>query len=357
MKKITFTIISLFLVITACNTKKETPLNTCNIEIHVDGNSTGFLSIAPYQRVESMEAYNKLTIKDSIKSPITTIEIDTVQAIRNLTIKYNNKNYSTKLFTGVGNYKLTIKNDSLIVEGAPRHKEFSKISEALGISKMERLKYKKDPTEEEVNFKVNYAKNLIAAIKKHPKNVALAQTAYSEFWSADVETLNEVITSFDSSLYNNYFLAPLIERRKNLDLVKVGMPAPNFTLKSIENKDVSLSDYKGKYLLIDFWAYWCGPCIKGFPELREIRKSYPEDKLAILSISTDKNYDKWVTAVNEHKLPWTQVIDDANLPVDIGAKYAVVAIPHLILVSPEGTIIYKHKYTDNLTEELAKILN
>lgn len=357
MKKITATLLCLFLVITACNTKKETPLNTCIIEVHVDKISIGEISIAPYQRVESMEEYNKFTIKDSLKNSVSIIEIDTVQALRRVTIKHNNKTYSTQLFTGIGTYKLIIENDSLIVQGTPRHNEFLKISDALGIPKMERLKYKKDPTEAEINFINNYANNLIATIKKYPKNVALAQTAYGQFWSADATTLDTVISSFDTSLHNNYFLAPLVERRKNLDLVKVGQPAPSFTLKSIDNKDVSLSDYKGKYLLIDFWAYWCGPCIKGFPELKEIRKSYSEEKLAILSISTDKNYDKWVEAVKQHNLPWTQVIDDANLPIDIGSKYAVVAIPHLILISPEGKIIYKHQYTDSLTDELAKILN
>ncbi|TXE13122.1 TlpA family protein disulfide reductase [Seonamhaeicola algicola] len=357
MKKITIKLLFLFLIITACNTKKETPLSTCKIEVHTSGVGTGEISIAPYQRVQSMEEYNKFTIKDSLKNNVSIIEIDTTQALRRVTLRHNNKTYSTQLFTGVGTYKLIIENDSLIVEGTPKHNEFLKISNALGIAKMERLKYKKDPTEAETNFINNYANKLIETIKKHPENVALAQTAYAQFWSADATTLDKVINSFDVSLLNNYFLEPLVERRKNLDLVKVGQPAPNFTLKSIENKDISLSDYKGKHLLIDFWAYWCGPCIKGFPELKEIRKSYSEEKLAILSISTDKNYDKWVEAVKQHKLPWPQVIDDANLPVDVGSKYAVVAIPHLILVSPEGKIIYKHQYTDNLTDELAKILN
>ncbi|WP_405291782.1 TlpA family protein disulfide reductase [Algibacter sp. Ld11] len=358
MKKIALYILSISLFTSACANKDTTPLlNTCKIQIHVDGTSTGIATIAPYQRVQSMEEYNKFTIKDSIKGKTSTIEIDTVQALRKVTLNYNNKMYSTKLFTGVGEYILTIKNDSLIVKGAPRHEEFLKINETLGISKMEDLKYKKNLTKVEDDFKTNFSKNLIETIKKHPKNTALAQTAYGQFWAEDVATLDKVLNSFDQSMHANYFLTPLVERRKNLDIVTVGKPAPIFTLKSYENKDISISDYKGKYLLIDFWAYWCAPCIKGFPELKEIRKSYPEDKLAILSISTDKNYDKWIEAVDKHKLPWTQVIDDAKLPVDISSKYVVTSIPHLLLISPEGNIIYKHKYTDNLTDELKKILN
>ena len=357
MKKTKFILIIAILVLSACNNAENKKPDTCKLNINVDGSSNGILTIAPYQRVETKEAYNKFTIKDSIKQKTTTIEIDTVKAIRRISINYNNKTYQTEIFTGPGEFNLSIINDSLIVKGTPKHKEFIKIKETLGLSKMERLRYKKDLTPEEENFKTSFASNLIETIKKHPKNIALAQTAYSQFWGADAKTLDTVLNSFDSSLHTNYFVAPLVERRKNLDLVAVGMPAPTFTLKSYDNKDVSLTDYKGKYLLIDFWAYWCGPCIKGFPELKEIRETYTEDQLSILSISTDKNYDKWIEAVDKHKLPWTQVIDDAKLPVSIGSKYTVIAIPHLILISPEGNIVYKHKYTDSLTEELKKILN
>lgn len=356
MKKTTFIILSIAILLTACTKKETKKIDTCKLQIQVDGTSSGTLSIAPYQRIESMEEYNKLTIKDTIKGKTTIIEIDTVRALRRVSIRYNDKNYTTQIFTGPGKYSLTISNDSLIVKGAPRHEEYLKIREAIGVSKMESLQYKKDLTPEEVSFKNAYPKNLIASIKKHPKNVALAQISYNQFWSADAKTLKEVINSFDNSLHTNYFLTPLVERRKNLDLVTIGKPAPTFTLKDNKGKAISLSDYKGKHLLIDFWAYWCGPCIKGFPELKEIRKSYPEDKLSILSISTDKDYDKWIEAVEKHKLPWTQVIDETKLGTDIGSKYAVVSIPHLVLISPEGEIIYIHEYVDNLTEELKKIL-
>lgn len=356
MKKVILSVISIACMLCACTSKNNTKENTCILEVNVDGTTTGTLTIAPYKRVESREAYEKNTIKDSLNATKNTIEIDTVQAIRPVTINYNGKNYSTKLFTGVGKYILTINNDSLIVKGAPRHEEFLKIDKDLGISKMENLRYKRDLSEEDSNFKKNYPENLIATIKKYPKNLALAQTAQKQFWNADSETLALVINSFDSSLHSSYFLDPLVKRRENLELVKVGKPAPSFTLKNPEGKDISLTDYKGKYVLIDFWAYWCMPCIATFPELKEIRETYGEEKLALISISTDKNYDKWIEAVDKHKLPWEQVIDDANLKEDIGSKYAVVAIPHLILVSPEGTIVYKHHYEKNLTEELKKIL-
>ncbi|QVY65011.1 TlpA disulfide reductase family protein [Polaribacter sp. Q13] len=356
MKKLRFIPVALAIILSGCNTKENKKVDTCTLEINVDGNSTGKLTIAPYQRVESMEAYNELTITDSIKSKTTIVKIDTVSAVRKVSISYNKKNYSTELFTGTGTYVLSIINDSLIVKGAPRHEEYLKIKKALGIAKMEGLKYKKDLTPEEANFKASFSDKLIAAIKEHPKNIALAQSAYTQFWNTDTNTLDQVLNSFDASLQSSYFLEPLVERRKNLDLVTMGKPAPLFTLKSYDNKDVSVTDYRGKYLLIDFWAYWCGPCIKGFPELREIREAYSEDQLAILSISTDKNYDKWINAVDKHKLPWTQVIDDEKLPVNIGSKYAVVGIPHLVLISPEGNIVYKHDYHDVLTDELKNFL-
>ncbi|GAA3604427.1 TlpA disulfide reductase family protein [Flavivirga amylovorans] len=356
MKKLFFLTLGLVIFLGACKKKESTPLNTCQIEIHTDGNENGVLVISPYQRVQSMEEYNKLTIKDSIKGSITKIEIDTVQALRKVNLKIGVNSYSTELFTGVGKFKISIENNDLTVEGPARHNEFMAIKEELRISEIEKLRYKKERSSEEEDFITKFPSKLIEIIKKHPTNSGLAQIAYSQFWSADGSNLDEVISSFDSSFKNNYFLQPLLERQRNLHLVKIGKPAPLFTLKNPEGKNISITDFKGKYLLIDFWAYWCTPCIASFPELKEIRASYSKEKLEMISISTDKNYDKWIEAVEKHKLPWAQVIDDDSLKVDIGSKYTVVAIPHLVLISPEGKIIYKHKYEDNLTEELKKIL-
>ncbi|OEK08958.1 hypothetical protein A8C32_13695 [Flavivirga aquatica] len=358
MKKLFFLVLGLVMSVSACKKKEESkPLNTCQIEIHTDGKENGVLTILPYQRVQNKEEHNKLTIKDSIKENITKIEIDTVQALRKVILKIGNNSYNTELFTGVGKFKLSIKNNSLKVEGPASHNEFMAIKEELRVPEIEKLRYKKERSAEEKNLIANFPDKLIKTIKKYPTNSGLAQIAYSQFWNADASKLDEVISSFKNSLKNNYFIQPLVERRKNIDLVAVGKTAPLFTLKTPEGKNISITDFRGKYVLIDFWAYWCIPCIAGFPELKEIRASYSEEKLKMISISTDKNYDKWIEAVEKHKLPWEQVIDDASLKVDISTKYSVIAIPHLVLISPEGKIIYKHKYKDNLTEELKKYLN
>lgn len=130
-----------------------------------------------------------------------------------------------------------------------------------------------------------------------------------------------------------------------------GAEAPAFTLTDDKGNAVSLSDYRGKYLLIDFWASWCAPCRASFPLVEELYTRYAGDNLDILGLSLDRSEDAWRKALEQEKCPWTQVVD---LNGDVAKEYAVSAIPMMVLVDPDGRIIGKYNQT-TIADKLAEL--
>lgn len=114
-------------------------------------------------------------------------------------------------------------------------------------------------------------------------------------------------------------------------------PAPNFTFKDLAGKDVNLSDFRGKYVVIDFWGSWCGWCIKGFPALKEAYKKYG-DKLVILGVDCNDSPEAWREAVKKYELPWMQVYNDQK-DGKLYNDYGIQGFPTKVIVNPEGMIV------------------
>lgn len=116
----------------------------------------------------------------------------------------------------------------------------------------------------------------------------------------------------------------------------IGKVVANFTLNDPEGKPVSLGDLKGKYVIIDFWASWCGPCKQSFPHLKEIYERYKGKNFEILSISIDKDKDSWIKELRQQKLPWVQVLDTKNIGK---TNFVVDGVPTTYLINPDGKIL------------------
>lgn len=112
--------------------------------------------------------------------------------------------------------------------------------------------------------------------------------------------------------------------------------APNFTLPGIDGKNVTLSDYRGKWVILDFWGSWCRWCIKGFPELKEAYKKY-EGKLEVIGVDCGDTPEQWKAAVERFSLPWVNAYN-ADAPDSIDKAYGVQGFPTKIIISPEGKI-------------------
>jgi peroxiredoxin len=137
----------------------------------------------------------------------------------------------------------------------------------------------------------------------------------------------------------------------------IGAIAPDFTQSDPDGKEVSLSDFRGKYLLVDFWASWCGPCRKENPYVVMAYNQYKDKNFEILGISLDNPGGKqnWLDAIRKDGLTWPQVSDLKGWQNAVALQYNVQSIPHNILLNPQGVIIAKNLRGEKLTAKLKEI--
>lgn len=138
---------------------------------------------------------------------------------------------------------------------------------------------------------------------------------------------------------------------------RVGQPAPDFTLSTPTSQPISLRSYRGKYVLVDFWASWCGPCRAENPNVVRAYEAYKNRNFDVLSVSIDSPdaRSKWLKAVQDDKLPWTQVLDGVG-PSRTAALYGVEAIPQNFLLDPSGNIIALNLRGEALQKALAQFV-
>jgi len=145
------------------------------------------------------------------------------------------------------------------------------------------------------------------------------------------------------------------ERNIQIHRLDPGKPMPVVAYNNADGKPVSIASYKGKYLLVDFWASWCGPCRKAIPRLKTIYEKYNAKGFEILGISIDKDEKAWRKALTEEAMPWKQVLSpDMNVTMK---TYNFYGIPTLFFVDKEGNIIAKTSgFSPEFEEKILKVL-
>lgn len=148
--------------------------------------------------------------------------------------------------------------------------------------------------------------------------------------------------------------------RQQIELQKsfvVGGTAPDFSQNSPEGESISLSDLRGKIVLVDFWASWCGPCRRENPNVKRVYDTYKDKGFEILAVSLDRTKDRWLQAIEADGLPWLHVSDLKGWANEVAQMYSVKSIPHTILLDAEGKIIARGLRGKQLEDKLAELLD
>lgn len=149
---------------------------------------------------------------------------------------------------------------------------------------------------------------------------------------------------------------PAPEQQPNQAGKLINKPAPDFSLPDTSGKMISLSSFKGKYVLVDFWASWCNPCRGENPNVVKAFNQFKNKNFTVLSVSLDKDKKAWLKAIADDHLAWTHVSDLKFWDSKVVPLYGIDGIPYNVLVDPSGIIIAEGLREEALPEKLAQVL-
>lgn len=196
-------------------------------------------------------------------------------------------------------------------------------------------------------------------IKDHPKSAVSGFIIYSEYSNSanfSMKEVEEVVALLDKSVLDTKFGKLAQDRLATLRGTTIGYPAINFTQNTPEGKPVKLSDYKGKYVLVDFWASWCGPCRAENPNVVAAYQKYKDKGFTVLGVSFDQNKDAWLKAIEKDQLTWVHVSDLKGWGNEVGRIYSITSIPQNLLIDKDGKIVDKNLRGAALEEKLQELL-
>lgn len=265
--------------------------------------------------------------------------------------------------------KMTVNLEKQNAEGTPLNKEFTQYRHlqdsmfTIGRTERKRLEEqepdlaKRTLLQDEFNKKwgAEYVAFLNKTLEKNANNEIGAIAIIDMSMLNYTDEFDKAVSKVGELVLNKQQVKKLIKRNEALKATTVGKPFVDFSGEDFNGKKVSLSDYagKGKYVLVDFWASWCGPCRGETPNIAELYKKYKGKGFEVVSVAVWDEPADTRKAIEEDKLVWPQIMNTGETPATL---YGINAIPHIILLGPDGTIVARDLRGDGMKAKVAKVM-
>jgi peroxiredoxin len=213
-------------------------------------------------------------------------------------------------------------------------------------------------TKDLADFKQVYAEEVYAGfLKKNPETpIGLYLVSSYKTYEQDGDKAMALYNTLPVSLQQ---LPSGVELRAKIETTQktaIGKYAMDFTQNDTLGNPITLSSFKGKYVLLDFWASWCHPCRLENPNVVKAFNKYKDKNFTVLSVSLDNNKEKWLKAINDDGMPWTHVSDLDNWKNAVARLYGISSVPQNLLIDPQGKIIAKNLRGEALEAKLAEVI-
>lgn len=192
-------------------------------------------------------------------------------------------------------------------------------------------------------------------IKNNPDNIGSAWELFHYLNEKTLDKSKTMYDAFSTDLKNSEQGKEVSDRITTLSRIEVGNYAPGFRQNSVNDKEITLASYKGKYVLLEFWASWCGPCRAESPNVLKAYNKYKDKGFDVLSVSLDHEKKNWETAIQKDGLLWTQVSDLKGWKNEVATLYGVQAVPTNFLIDPSGKIIAENLRGEDLNKALQNL--
>lgn len=278
-------------------------------------------------------------------------------------IKDAERNFIQKFtLTGALNHELSHRFFNMQAEilKAERYANASDIAEQLksvkSKEKFEELSKKLNAIAPNLEEDVKIAQ--IKLIEKYIDKYFVPQVFWMLKRIASTEKIKSLYSKLPAESKANEQVVDVMKDIEAKERIQAGKIAPDFTLKTADGEELSLSSLRGQVVLIDFWASWCKPCRASFPHMKDLYKKYHAKGFEILGVTNDTNHKAWKKAIKDDGISWLNVADEfpvKNKPARVIKEYGMDFLPSTVLIDKNGVIITKLLHGDELDDKLKEI--